>query len=358
MSDFDYSIVGQQSQVGALIGHGTRVTVDAAKAIMSERFGLECEVTSLAGEKDSNFAATTDSGQRLFLKVAGTDEEVDFFSMHTAAIRFVTTAAPNLPVHKLVQSLDGADQFSVIDIEGNVRVGRVVEFMPGRLQSQGGINDLQRFNVGVAAARLQAALEGFSHSADDRTLVWDLAHAEHLAPLLQDVPDNEARALIQSVLDRFVDTVVPKLRTTRRLVAHNDLSSDNVLIDPDSDKVTGIIDFGDMVRTFEAADIAVGAAYQMPGGHDPLQGALHFLQGYASARSIDPVQVELLYDLILTRTAMRVLLPLARATRFPENAAYLLRNVGLSRSQLDNLAKADRSRANARVSEACTTETN
>jgi Ser/Thr protein kinase RdoA (MazF antagonist) len=60
----------------------------------------------------------------------------------------------------------------------------------------------------------------------------------------------------------IVESQLPRLR---QQVVHDDLNPLNVLVDPvDEDRVTGIIDFGDMTRTALIADVAVAAAELIP----------------------------------------------------------------------------------------------
>ena len=322
---------------------------DEAVDLMSIKYGIIGNALAMDGEKDANFRFEGEDGRVLFLKVAGAGEDEEFFSMHTAAIRHVTAVAPDLPVHRLVETIDRQPDFHVADRRGNRRIGRVVQFMPGKLMSSVASTRAARINAGAALADLQTALVGFSHAADYRELVWDLSHAGRLRSVLAENPTIANAGLMGEVLDRFESKVGPELVKTERIVVHNDLSRDNLLVHPSSSAITGIIDFGDMVRTHSVADVAIGAAYQMSRDDDPLGGALDFLRGFVSRRNLADAQIELFFELLMVRTVMRILVPVWRASQVPGNASYVLRNLDLSNFLLTTLARIGSDAARDRV---------
>ncbi|MCW6509686.1 phosphotransferase [Lichenifustis flavocetrariae] len=99
--------------------------------------------------------------------------------------------------------------------------------------------------------------------AADHDLLWDLKGAARLRPLLPHVA-SDSRALVARRLDHLEDNILPRLAKLRRQVVHNDLNPHNVPVDPAyTDRVTGILEFGDMVDTHRVNHVAVGAAYQV-----------------------------------------------------------------------------------------------
>jgi Ser/Thr protein kinase RdoA (MazF antagonist) len=79
--------------------------------------------------------------------------------------------------------------------------------------------------------------------------------------LLEEMPwfpyQSAARELLQCLVPR-IESQLPHLR---HQIVHNDLNPLNILVDPtDEDRVTGVIDFGDMTHTALIADVAICAA--------------------------------------------------------------------------------------------------
>ena len=171
------------------------------------------------------------------------------------------------------------------------------------------------------------ALKGFEHAASDHVLLWDLKQAGGLAGLIEHIPDVSLRRKCQRLLQRFIENIEPGLAALRTQVIYNDLNPSNILVDPaNPEMITGIIDFGDMVRSPLVVDVAVGAAYLCKDDDEPLADVLRFLQGYDKVCQLQDREKMLLFDLLITRHVMTIIITNWRATRYPDNREYILRN--------------------------------
>lgn len=137
-------------------------------------------------------------------------------------------------------------------------------------------------------------------------------------------------------------------------VVHNDLNPHNVLVHPrDHDRVAGIIDFGDTVRTALVVDVAVGASYLVDATGDPLAHPLAFVGAYHRTRALGPDELAVLHDLIVARWCTAILVMSWRAARHPENRDYILRNSARAISGIEAFERVDRTEAAARLAAAC-----
>ena len=141
---------------------------------------------------------------------------------------------------------------------------RLLPFKPAGLM--GGVvatADLLR-QVGVATAKVSAALLAFDHPASHRTFIWDLAQTAAVRPLVTHL-EPERQQLISAVLDEFESRVLPRASDLRAAVVHGDVNDQNVLVASSpgggGDEVVGVIDFGDMCRSWLINEIAIAAAY-------------------------------------------------------------------------------------------------
>jgi Ser/Thr protein kinase RdoA (MazF antagonist) len=143
---------------------------------------------------------------------------------------------------------DGDDSLAVPTDEG--RALRVFDFVDGPVLARTTPDAEQLAEVGAVLGRLDVALARFTHPADGRGLVWDIRHFHHLTGLVEHTPDPEHRRAAREVFRLFGDTVVPRLSDLETQMIHGDYSPHNVVVDPRGrDYVTGVIDFGDAVRS-------------------------------------------------------------------------------------------------------------
>ena len=208
----------------------------------------------------------------------------------------------------------------------------------------------------VAASRYATTC----HVSDGRTngsnlpLLWDIKRAASLADLIGYIEEPALRRLVEATLDRFVTRVQPVLDTLRSQVIHNDMNPGNLLIDSEKpDRISGIIDFGDLTKSPQIIDLAVAAAYQLSPGDDPLAGVLPMISGYHGIEPLQPAEMEILTDLIRTRLITSLLIGSYRATLFPENREYLLISHHSAKSFLLSLKNLPADEALERIRAAC-----
>jgi Ser/Thr protein kinase RdoA (MazF antagonist) len=259
--------------------------------------------------------------------------------LQTAALRWIADIDPLLPVQRLIPSSDGAIELRPAIGDSDPRTVRLLSFLQGQPLHGTPPTRAQRQDLGRTLARLGRALAAFRHPSADHELAWDIAHAHRLRPLLAHLRGRERINLAQMVFHRFDTAVRPRLSGLRAQVVHNDLNRHNVLVAAsDTDRVTGILDFGDIVRTQLVNDVAIGASYHLSGSNDALEGARDFIDAYQDITPLLAEETDLLPDLIATRLLVTVLITGWRAELYPDNRDYILKNNGPAWDGLDRLA--------------------
>jgi 4-aminobutyrate aminotransferase-like enzyme/Ser/Thr protein kinase RdoA (MazF antagonist) len=292
-----------------------RFNGDEVARIAAELFGLAGEATNLGSERDQTFLVAGADGDGV-LKISNLAEDPATLELEAAAIEHVRRVDPELPVARLLASagFEGPDGTHLV---------RLFERLRGR---HGGpeLADGAVFAYGATHARLMLALRGFFHPAAGRELLWDLTHAARLRPLADAIDDPARRRLVESVLDRYGERVAPCWPQLPAQVVHGDLNLDNVLLG-DDERISAILDFGDCSHTAAVGDLAIAVASLMRGRPrgDTLRVARIAVDGYASRLPLEPVELEVLGDLVATRLAAIVAISAWRVARYPENAAYI-----------------------------------
>jgi 4-aminobutyrate aminotransferase-like enzyme/Ser/Thr protein kinase RdoA (MazF antagonist) len=283
-----------------------RFTADDVAALAAELFGVGGEARDLGSERDQTFLV---AGAGV-VKISNAAEDPANLELEAAAIEHALRADPDLPIARQLRS--ATHQGHVV---------RLFERLPGR---HGGadISDAAVRAYGVTHARLTRALRGFFHPAAGRELLWDLKHAPKLREHLGHLGDR--RRLVEPVLDRYEQHVVPRWRQLPAQVVHGDMNLGNVLLDDDG-FVSGIVDFGDCCHTAAVADLAVAIASLMRGRapEDAFRAGRLAVDGYMSRAPLEPVELEVLADLVATRMAAIVTISAWRTARYPENATYI-----------------------------------
>lgn len=314
------------------------VTKDDAAEIALRVFGVSGQMRALSSERDANFRLSLPDGTHALLKITNAMEDRDVTEMQTEALLHLAAIDPTLPVQRVYETREGRPSSVIADADGREHVVRLLTFLDGTmLHAATPAVELYR-RIGVLLARLSRSLRGFFHPAAGRTLQWDIKNATCLRSMLAAVDDGGLRGRLTTLLDRFDADVAPRLPHLRAQILHNDFNPHNLVVDrPEATRPTGIIDFGDMVHTTLACDLAVACSYHVDTGSAPFARIAELVAGYASVLPLEEEELALLPDLIRLRHVTTLAITAWRAKRYPENAAYILRNAAASRRGLDTI---------------------
>lgn len=277
-------------------------------AIAAERYGLTGTRERLRGERSHNTLLTTTDGSRFVLKVASHHEPVETIEFHAEALTHLERRAPKVPVARMRPGLDG-ELVPVIERSGVQHAVRLVTFMPGQTFDDGQVVTLDGMGrIGALVGSLSSALADFEHPADAAFMPWDIANGLIVDDELWAGLDDDARDLLVPARARLAGALEAMAELPRQVI-HNDAHVGNLLrVSRDSDLVTGVIDFGDLVRTVAVADLGVTGASLAPHQPDPVGALAAPVSGFHRRRPVSAAEARLIPDLVLCRLALSTLM--------------------------------------------------
>lgn len=302
--------------------------VEAAIAIAEKHFNIRGTAQPLPSERDQNFLLTNDDGAKFVLKIANAQEDPGFLDAQNLVLKHV--AAKRIWFcQRLVPASSGEEMIKI-----NEHLVRLVTYLDGvplaEVESQP--SDLLR-DLGKKLGQLDYAMTDFDHPAVHRVFHWDLASGnrviDEFAHLIE---DPELRELVYHC--RFE----PRTQL-RRSVIHGDANDRNVLVHPER-MIVGLIDFGDMVYSYTAGNLAIAIAYAVLGKADPAVAAREVIDGYTSEFSLLDNEREALWPLVLLRLGMSACLAAHQGKQRPENE-YLQVSQSAIRENLERLLNTD-----------------
>ena len=308
---------------------------DRAAALADRAYGITGTLSELGGERDQNFEVETPGGERYVLKISNPVDDESALDLQTAAMRHIAETDPDLPVMTLQETVTG-DPWTTIEADGREHLVRLFTFVPGRIASPTELDHEALAAYGGSVARVGRALRGFFHPEARYDILWDLRHTPRLRTHLDAIEDDARRDLATRVLDRFDDRVTPSFAGLRAQVVHNDLTFSNVLFG-DDDRVSGVVDFGDLTHTALVCDLAIAIASAMFGRDDPLEAAESVTRGYAAVTRLEDDEASILADLVAARLAAWVSIAAWRVDLDPENEAYITAGLDTAWALLETL---------------------
>ncbi|MGP3697399.1 phosphotransferase [Rhodobacter sp. NSM] len=303
-----------------------------AEGLAETHFGLRGRADLLTSERDQNFRLTTEGGS-FVLKIANAAEPRGVTEFQTLALLHLESRAPDLPVPRVIRTRESEPWAELPS--GNLL--RLLSWVEGEPLWRARGDASQRRAVGACLGAIAAALADFSHPSADYEILWDIRHVPRMRALLPEIPDARTAVIAGRVIDAFEAEVAPRLGALPWQVVHNDLNPHNVMVDPSNHaRVTGVIDFGDMVRTARVCDLGVAGSYQVD-PDDPAGSLADMVAGYHRANPLLAAELEILPQLVAARMVTTIAIASSRAASQPENAPYILRNLPASAAGLEAL---------------------
>lgn len=323
------------------------LSLDDIRSVVHEHYGwtIDQDIILLGSERDQN-AIICIEGRRLVFRVTNRAELRKVTHLQTSALMHVQRAAPAFPIQHIVPTLDGRTEVALRAALGG-HVVRIMTYLEGvPLSSIRHRTPLHRERVGEALGGLAIALEKFTHPSVNHDLIWNVVKASQVRELLEKIEDAGKRSLAKRFLDEFERHTCDLLPTLRSQVIHNDLNPHNILFASEKDaKVTGVLDFGDIILNPIVVDVAVAASSQMAGSVDPLVGPGDVIRGFHSVFALTETEIDAIFDLMAARLVLNVTITGWRALLYPSMREYILKNNRISWETLDAFQTVDRKKA-------------
>ena len=296
---------------------------EQATAIVERLYGLGGTLKILNGERDLNYLLDTDNGRYVF-KIANRDEPYGMLEcQHQVLQRLMSDNVLQQQASSL-RSVNGRVIEIITSESGINHYCRVLNYVEGDLLSSIYPQSTRLlYDLGKTLAQIDLSLQGYSHQALDRPLLWNMCDAlttlARFKPLLA---SDDRRNLIEYFEIYFRNSILPFSDNLRVGVIHNDANDNNVLVtlNPSSQQaIASIIDFGDMVNSWIAAEPAIAAAYAMLGKDEPLDAAVAIIKGYHAQLPFNEAEVSVLFGFICMRLCMSVCICAHQRSIEPEN---------------------------------------
>ncbi|KAI9016123.1 putative aminotransferase protein [Hyaloraphidium curvatum] len=287
-----------------------------AAALASSLWGLsgDLQIRELGSNQDRNFRVGKPGG-RLVLKIANRSwprlslEAQDSALLHIAA--HVAGSAEPFAVPQPVQSLDGSFIREARIGEETLLV-RVVTYLEGvPLPQKSYLAPCVVEDLGRLAGRSVSALADFDHPGLDQPMgQWDLRNAAAVTrALLGSIADPAKRAAVAASVDRVLGALEPLIPHLAIQTIHGDITDDNVVASPDAAgrlRPNGIIDFGDLGRSWRVGELAVTASCVLRHGDGDPMAVIPAIVSFNQLVPLTDAEISAFWPLVVLRGAVLV----------------------------------------------------
>ena len=286
------------------------VSEEAAARLALEHWGVEGQARECASERDRVFEISGSAGVAGFLKVSNALEERAVLDAEAAMLAALSESQSCYTLPTWRPALEGGSLIKQ-RLDGRAHFVRFLETVPGipldRFRPHG--PELRR-QIGRLAGILDRSTTGVT--AANRPMVWDLRRAASLIrENLAAIESPARREIIATILERHRAYVAPRVAELRESLIYNDANPANIHVDPGRMRegvphIVGVVDFGDAIRSWTVANLAVASAYAAFGSCDPLSAFCDVARGYAAEHEMTEAEADVVYELARLRLALSV----------------------------------------------------
>lgn len=267
---------------------------------------------------DQNFRLSDATGTDYVLKIMNSEEDPALLDAQVSALDLLRKSPGRLETPAVVPGSAGR----FVTREG-VHPVWLVTWLSGQLMADvQDPPDALLHDLGRGLGDLDRRLAGFDDPATRRIYPWDLRNAPGALSFVDHIADPAGRELVGSRLSRFESRVLPEVDELPFQVIHNDANDYNLLVQGEGadSRVTGLLDFGDLVWTARACELAIAMTYPMLSAADPLDAGAQVLAGYHGELPLARSEIRALPYLIEARLCVSVTMSAHRLSVDPANA--------------------------------------
>ncbi|SHG15605.1 hydroxylysine kinase /5-phosphonooxy-L-lysine phospho-lyase apoenzyme [Salegentibacter echinorum] len=297
------------------------------REIAAKLYNKTGTVKLLPGELDFNFLVKTETGDYI-LKITSAEKcNLEFLHFQNKLLIHLNGGDTTLLLPEIITSTHGK-LTEELEIEGKVYNVRLLTWLPGKLWSELEFHTSELlFDLGTKAGQLTRLLYNFDDSYPKKqTLDWDISKT-FWTKKHQNLFPSEKKKYIVHFYNGF-ESIEPQLARCRKSIVHNDINDNNIIIKPYTEKVNGIIDFGDATYTATINDLAICITYSIMQKEQVLEAALEVVKGYNSSFSLQAEELELLYWLVGARLVISLTKSQINAKAEPENKYHQVSTAG------------------------------
>jgi 4-aminobutyrate aminotransferase-like enzyme/Ser/Thr protein kinase RdoA (MazF antagonist) len=269
--------------------------------------GIEATARALGSHQDRNFLLRVGGDERL-LKIANPDTGVDALEAQSAAAERIAGRAQHIRVPRSV-AFEPGRTVQTVEHDGHPLHVRALDFLDGStLSGSGYLSPTVVRALGALAATIDECLADFDAPGVERGHQWDLRRAPSvIAELLPYIRDADLRERVESAAHDAWSAVAPLADSLPVQVIHGDLTDDNVVTrDPLTHVPDGVIDLGDLNRSWTVGEIAVTVSSLLHHDGVDITAALRAVSAYHAIRPLGEEETAALWPLVVLRAATLV----------------------------------------------------
>ena len=261
-------------------------------------------ISSLGGYDNHNYIIETSTSKYIFKTYIYDEFTYDLLVEENKVLIYLQSFKDiEIPIPV---SFNNKEALLIIPIDNEKRICRLLSYIDGTFLGETAINSNETLSsLGKTIATLNNNLIHFkSYFYKSRKWEWNIENLLLNKKYLADIDKAENKRVATYFMNQFETNIIQKAVALRKSIIHNDINEWNVLIK--ENKVTGIIDFGDVAYSYTITELAIAIIYATYNNEEYLKNALLIIESYHEVNPLSEAEIDSLYYIIAARLVISV----------------------------------------------------
>lgn len=287
-----------------------------AQKLLNKYFGISGTLKRLNAYASENYLVTTEN-EKYVLKVYINNDNPELIAAESEVLTALNSTGKPLGLPRPIKTIDG--EFQAIFQEGdNHYIVRLLTFIEGTFLAEIEPDKNCYESLGAYLADLDSELLKLkSPIIQNRNYHWNIQQIHLLKDKIDHIDTASKQNLVRYFILQYNENARPVSHGFRHSILHNDSHEWNILTQ--DQRVTGAIDFGDIVYGPLVQEVAISISYAMMASDDPWSTASIILKSYHQRLPLLREEIEVLYYYIAARLCISVCISAYSKTLDPEN---------------------------------------
>ena len=295
------------------------------KSILLVFYGIKVSrISEIDAYLGRNYHIIDKKGIEYVFKASHLSEDIENLEFENGVMDYLNDSNEEDFCPKVYQSVFTKKNIIAIKDELNREsFGRLISFSHGKIFARTNPHSQELlFDLGSFMAKIDNKLLTYPGLISHRTLEWDMKNALQIKNDINRTMKGAERKIVNHFVTLYENQVIPNSAKLRQSLIHNDGNDYNLFTGVSDDGrqyISGIIDFGDMVKTYVIAELAITAAYAMLYEKEPLITASLLIKGYHAFLPLTELEIKILFSMICMRLCVIVVNSALAKVKEPDN---------------------------------------
>ena len=268
----------------------------------------------LNSERDKNFLIVLNSSTKKFvIKISNTVESKKLLDLQDYVLKELNK---NLILKKFIPEKIHSNIKIYSDLNNRKCFVRILSYIDGKMYANSKQNSELERSLGILLGYLSKELQNLMKPSALRKFEWDPSNIKWINKEIKNFQGKNKNIILKNLLEHKI-FVTKNINNLRFSLTHGDANNYNLVVK--NNKVSGLLDYGDMIYAPTINDLAVSLSYALMKKDNIYSTLREIIISYNTIFKITYEEIFSLMTLVKARLTITVVMAERQRKKFPDN---------------------------------------